>query len=546
VAEIVAAYAELTAGEAYLGTGRRLDRPAPLADLVGYRPRPRVAAQGWVRVEVDKGADPLLPAGTRVQSPGTAARAAQTFEVAADAQLRSEWNQLTADWVPGGAEGGGPVGPLPRRPGLRRRRPRRLRAREAEGGECVLPEWVGLDGGRPTPGRVRALRPVPLGDPPDAEPLAVANVVSLTSELGTTVVEFDRELGGDGLLDSASEPYAAYRVLDSAGEAAPPDEGRHDQRQHRLDAGVTSAYGSVVAVTPTSIILDADLGELSVGQTVAIVAWKEDVCDVVPVKAHAPVAWAVAPGTTTRASKLEFEESLATLSLGTGNLTVYVVDSRVVARHYEFPSTPQGATQNQLRLFPAPSVDPARVAVETLVDGKPTWEVLACEPASAQESASPASPRGLIVDLVDGRAAGLARAGAREREPRSDPPRLDEAAAPRQRRRDAGAPALRAAGCPGRVRRRRARAASCRPRSSAWTESRGTRCRASTAQEGERVQRSSSRRTAASSCSSATATRARGCRRAGATSRAPIGSAAAPKERWRAARSPACSAASAA
>ena len=71
VAEIVAAYTELTAAEAYLGTASDWTDLRRLAALVGYRPRPRVAAQGWVRVEVDKGTDPVLPAGTRVQAPGT-------------------------------------------------------------------------------------------------------------------------------------------------------------------------------------------------------------------------------------------------------------------------------------------------------------------------------------------------------------------------------------------------------------------------------------------------------------------------------------------
>ena len=74
-----------------------------------------------------------------------------------------------------------------------------------------------------------------------------------------------------------------------------------------------------------------------------------------PVQAHTPFAWEVAPGTPTRASKVEFDGSggnPATLEAPFGQLTVYVVDRRVVARHYVFPESPQGATQGQLRLYP--------------------------------------------------------------------------------------------------------------------------------------------------------------------------------------------------
>ena len=52
---------------------------------------------------------------------------------------------------------------------------------------------------------------------PTAKPLALAGVVSRSSELCTSLVEFDRDL--DGLLTSDTEAYAAYRVLGSAGKA---------------------------------------------------------------------------------------------------------------------------------------------------------------------------------------------------------------------------------------------------------------------------------------------------------------------------------------
>ena len=82
VAEGVAAYAELTAGEAYLPTAQDWTDLRRVAALVGFKPRPPIAAQGWVMAELDKGADPLVPGGTRVQAPAKPGRAAQTFEVA--------------------------------------------------------------------------------------------------------------------------------------------------------------------------------------------------------------------------------------------------------------------------------------------------------------------------------------------------------------------------------------------------------------------------------------------------------------------------------
>ena len=100
VAESVAAYSELTAGETYLPTAQDWTDLRRIAALVGFKPRPPIAAQGWVVAELEKGASPIVPAGTRVQAPATPERAAQTYEVVADTELRAEWAALTATWVP--------------------------------------------------------------------------------------------------------------------------------------------------------------------------------------------------------------------------------------------------------------------------------------------------------------------------------------------------------------------------------------------------------------------------------------------------------------
>jgi hypothetical protein len=411
VAEIVAAYSELTAAEAYLSTASDWTDLRRIAGLVGYRPRPPVAAQGWVRVVVDKGADPLVPAGTRVQAPGTPERAAQTFEVAQDTQLRSDWNQLTATRVP--------VSVLPdgRRvrflgdPGFRTGDHVLFLEENLLGAGCGDPpvaddfwdlgDWLAL---------LAWISCVSLRGAP-ATALAIATVVGREDELGTALVEFDRDL--DGILSSPVGVYAAYRVQETAGQARRLSEllrvaGGAASNVHVTSDLYSLPVGAVDAAAGT-LILDATLETLSRDQTVAIVDWASGRCDVLPVAAHTPISWEVTPGTPTRASRLEFDvtEAIATLSLAEGPLTAYVVDRRVVARHYEFPQEATGATATQLRLYPAPQVSPDRVAVQTSVDSVPTWEVLACRDAAVQETvddggAGDEAAVGLIVELVDG------------------------------------------------------------------------------------------------------------------------------------------------
>jgi predicted phage baseplate assembly protein len=411
VAEIVAAYSELTAAEAYLSTASDWTDLSRVAGLVGYRPRPPVAAQGWVRVVVDKGADPLLPAGTRVQAPGTPQRAAQTFEVAQDTQLYSDWNQLTATWVP--------VSVLPDG-----RRVRFLGDPGFRTGDRVLFVEENLPVGNPCgdPPDPGAGSPWDLGDwlallawltcmsglGAPATALAIATVAGREDELGTALVEFDRDL--DGILSSSTAAYAAYRVEQTAGEAR-----RLSNVLQVTETDVTAPpIDDLYVLEPSSrnaetgsLILDAALETVSRDQTVAIVDWASGKCDVVPVKAHTPVTWEVTPGTPTRASKLELDtaDPLATF-FETGPLTAYVVDRRVLARHYEFPQAPTGATATQLRLYPAPQLSPDRIAVKTSQSGGPVWEVLACRDAAVQETVESATGEeatvGRIVDLVDG------------------------------------------------------------------------------------------------------------------------------------------------
>jgi hypothetical protein len=375
-----------------------------VAGLVGYRPRPPVAAQGWVRVVVDKGADPLLPAGTRVQAPGTPERAAQTFEVAEDTRLRSDWNQMTATWVPVS------VPPEGRRvrflgdPGFGIGDRVLFVEENAVGAPCGAPpilgstwdldDWLAFLDWLTCVSSQRA----------PATALAIATVVSREDELGTALVEFDRDLAG--ILSDAVAVYAAYRIEETAAEARRLTDVLQVTGTTVDKAPVSGLYTLEVEAVDAdagTLILDATLETLSRDQTVAIVAWASGSCDVLPVKTHSPVTWEVTPGTPTRASKLEFDVSdpILTLSMP-GPLTVYVVDRRVLARHYEFPDVATGATAAQLRLHPHPELSPDRIAVQTSVDGTLNWEVLACRDAVVQETADDGAAAGLIVDLVDG------------------------------------------------------------------------------------------------------------------------------------------------
>jgi len=368
VAEIVAAYSELTAAEAYLSTAADWSDLRRLAALVGYRPRPPVAAQGWIRVVVDKGADAVLPVGTRVQAPGTAQRAAQTFEVAQDTQLRSDWNELTATWVPM------PVLPTGRQvrflgdPGFR------------TGDQVLFVEESGDESG-------------PCGPQPDVGPLwdtaswvafldwlvciaaaraeaqalALANVVQRTDELGTALVTFDRDLVG--VLSSPTAAYAAYRVMDTAGEARRLSQVLRitETDVTPIDVGGAYAVGPAVDGAAGTLVLDAALEGLSRDQTVAIVDWASGGCDVRAVAAHTPVTWEVAPGTPARASQLRFDvaEPIATLSHPAGPLTAYVVDRRVIARH----RVPRDARDRHDESAPAVPQPPSRAGAGRGPDG---------------------------------------------------------------------------------------------------------------------------------------------------------------------------------
>jgi hypothetical protein len=95
VGDVLTFYSERLANEGYLRTAIARRSLTELGRLVGYRPRPGVAASAWLAFTLDAGYNITIPAGTRVQSvPASPKEKAQTFETSSDLTARAELNQL--------------------------------------------------------------------------------------------------------------------------------------------------------------------------------------------------------------------------------------------------------------------------------------------------------------------------------------------------------------------------------------------------------------------------------------------------------------------
>jgi predicted phage baseplate assembly protein len=361
VADGVAAYSELTAAEGYIGTARHWDDVRRLAALVAYRPSPRVAAQGWVRAEVEKDAAPVVPAGTRVQAAATADRDAQTYEVAEDTQLRGDWDGLQATW---------PLAPA---------------------GVTGTEIRFGAD-----PDLRAGDRILLVSQKDGASPTAVVTVTDVATEIGTWRVGFDRPLAT--LLPATRAPHLAYRVAASAASA------RRLTGVMKIDTATKEVDKKAVVpvtaydldpVAPGHVVLETLLEELSPGRAVAVVDWQEGTVALTTVAKHAEIDWPVAPGATARVSYIELstKQKVATGKDAQRAVTLYVVGDAVAVVNYALPAQPPGALR--LRLHPRPAAGPSHLAVETAgADGAPAWEVFAC---SAVEDAT--QPGGLVVAI---------------------------------------------------------------------------------------------------------------------------------------------------
>lgn len=126
VADTVSFYTERIADEGFLRTATRRGSVRELARTLGYELRPGVAAQVDLAFTAETAAGSadvvVVPAGTPVQSVPGPGELPQTFETAADLEVRPVWNRIPAvDSRPQTIEAGDDHvwirGPVPVRPG---------------------------------------------------------------------------------------------------------------------------------------------------------------------------------------------------------------------------------------------------------------------------------------------------------------------------------------------------------------------------------------------------------------------------------------------
>ena len=529
VAEIVAAYAELTAAEAYLGTASDWTDLRRLADLVGYRPRPARRRAGLGPGRGRQGHRSRSPGGHPRPGARHARRARRRrSRSSTDTQLHSDWNALTATWVPVAQQVEGRRLRFLGDPGFRVGDLVLFVREDVPPSACVPPNW-GTGWSAEFWAAVLALAALPLRDHPHGEPLAARGGRSRCPP-SSARRSSSSTASSVSCCSSETDAYAAYRVLATAGQARRLDQGRdghrddgHDRRRdRRVQPGRRR---------DASIVLDAALDNLSAGQTVAVVAWEYDACDIVAVKAHKPFAWEVAPGTTDARLEARVRSRRAdadrchggcgdrqgrgarrsTLSTGAWLRATTSSPTAAAGRDAEPAAAVPGA-EGRLR---------TRIAAQTSVDDKLLWEVLACKRSSTQETKpgdEPDAASGLIVELVDGPPAGRSSRLAPART--SLAIRHGTTANAVLGSGDATQPGQRFAlpGRADRLRPRHGREPRSRRRSSGSTASAGPRSPSLYGQgECRGLRRSARCRTAACRSSSGTASRAPGCRPAAAT-----------------------------
>src|SRR5581483_10761541 len=95
VADVLSFYQERIANEGYLRTATERRSLVELSRLVGYTPRPGVAASVYLAFTLENGYNVKIPAGARSQSLPGPGELPQSFETSDDLEARAEWNSLT-------------------------------------------------------------------------------------------------------------------------------------------------------------------------------------------------------------------------------------------------------------------------------------------------------------------------------------------------------------------------------------------------------------------------------------------------------------------
>jgi predicted phage baseplate assembly protein len=106
VADVLTFYGERIANESYLRTATERLSILELARLIGYEPRPGVAASAIVAFEIEEAKEPTAPAptatidvGVKVQSVPGQDEKPQTFETVEKIEASAEWNAMAARTV---------------------------------------------------------------------------------------------------------------------------------------------------------------------------------------------------------------------------------------------------------------------------------------------------------------------------------------------------------------------------------------------------------------------------------------------------------------
>ena len=94
VADVLTFYQERIANEGFLRTATERRSVLELARLLGYQPRPGVAASVYLAYTLDPGSEVVVPRGTRSQSVPGAEELPQAFETAEDLKASDRWNTL--------------------------------------------------------------------------------------------------------------------------------------------------------------------------------------------------------------------------------------------------------------------------------------------------------------------------------------------------------------------------------------------------------------------------------------------------------------------
>jgi len=236
VADVLSFYQERIANEGYLRTATERRSVLELANLVGYRLRPGVAASVYLAYTIDDNQiEPTtIPAGARAQSLPGPGETPQSFETSEPLLARREWNNLPA----------------------RRRRPQNITFANVLALDriSVSDAVGGLRAGDPilfvfdADGGASALRTVRDTSGPDAEGRSTIRFNPVTAALRATVgylhtlvatmaryyegadgatrraIDRARELQRDALLDRTTEPrYWAGSIINAAdGDIEPP------------------------------------------------------------------------------------------------------------------------------------------------------------------------------------------------------------------------------------------------------------------------------------------------------------------------------------